>query len=71
MESQQCQDIQFGGQVRYDISQFKVWGYSTVGDPRANKFKLFVSADNVAWFEVVDHSHNTTVQPADCWTFNV
>jgi hypothetical protein len=55
----------------YDISQFKVWGYSTVGDPRANKFKLFVSADNVAWFEVVDHSQNTTVQPADGWTFNV
>lgn len=55
----------------YDISQFKVWGYSTVGDPRSNKFKLFVSADNVAWFLVVDHSTNTTVQPADGWTFTV
>lgn len=55
----------------YDISQIKVVGYSTAGDPRANKFKLFVSADNVAWFQVVDHSLNTTTQPAGGWTFTV
>jgi hypothetical protein len=53
----------------YDISEFKVWGYSTAGDPRANKFKLFVSADNVSWFLVVDHSTNTTTQPAGGWSF--
>ena len=55
----------------YDISQMKVTGYSTAGDPRANKFKLSVSADNVNWFVVVDHSQNTTTQPAGGWTFTV
>jgi hypothetical protein len=55
----------------YDISEMKVTGYSTAGDPRANKFKLSVSADNVNWFVVVDHSLNTTTQPAGGWTFTV
>jgi hypothetical protein len=55
----------------YDITQIKVWGYSTAGDPRANKFKIDISADNVAWFNIIDHSQNTTVQPADGWIFNV
>ena len=55
----------------YDLTQFKVWCYSTAGDPRQPKFKIDVSADNVAWFNVVDHSQNTTVQPADGWSFTV
>jgi hypothetical protein len=55
----------------YDISSFKVWCYSTAGDPRQPKFKIDVSADNVAWFNVVDHSQNTTVQPDGGWTFTV
>ena len=55
----------------YDITQVKVWGYSTAGDPRSNKFKIDISADNVNWFNIIDHSQNTTVQPADGWTFTV
>jgi Chitobiase/beta-hexosaminidase C-terminal domain len=56
----------------YDISQVKVWMFSTVGDPRQTKFKIDISADNVAWFNIIDHSLNTTVQPDGTgWVFTV
>jgi Chitobiase/beta-hexosaminidase C-terminal domain len=55
----------------YDVTQVKVWMYSTAGDPRQTKFKIDISADNVAWFNVVDYSANTTAQPVDGWIFNI
>lgn len=56
----------------YDISQIKVWMYSiTATAPRQTRFKIDISADNVAWFNIIDHSQNTTVQPDNGWVFTV
>ena len=55
----------------YDISKINVWMFSKDTDQRQTKFMLQVSADNAAWFTVVDYSTNTTVQPSTGWAFTV
>lgn len=56
----------------YDISEVKVWMYSiTATAPRQTRFKIDISADNVEWFNIIDMSGNTTVQPDGGWTFTV
>ena len=55
----------------YNIDTLKIWGFSTVNDPRQTKYILKVSKDNINWTTVINMSANTTPQPADGWAWAV
>jgi hypothetical protein len=55
----------------YDISEIKVVMYSTVNVPRATRFIIDASTDNVAWDNIANYSTNTTIQPETGWTIVV
>lgn len=55
----------------YDLTSILVVGYSPALDPRQTQFKIFISADNIEWYQVVDYSGNTTAQPEAGFSFPV